>query len=140
MDLKQTPVGKVMSSDLITLAPEDKLIEVKKIFDKYRIHHIPIVRGKTIIGIVSYTDYVHFVRGYTQSEEDKQKDDERLNSFTTEQIMTRGLAKLDPGDRINVAIEVFKVNLFHAIPVVENDELVGIVTTHDIIRLLAEEG
>jgi acetoin utilization protein AcuB len=51
--------------------------------------------------------------------------------------MTKGLAKLDPEDRINVALEIFLVNRFHAIPVVKNEELVGIVTTYDIIKTLA---
>jgi len=46
---------------------------------------------------------------------------------------------LDPNDRINVALEIFMVNRFHAIPVVENDELIGILTTYDIIKALATE-
>jgi acetoin utilization protein AcuB len=53
--------------------------------------------------------------------------------------MTKGLAKLNPNDRINIALEIFMVNRFHAVPVVENDELVGIVTTYDIIKALASE-
>jgi acetoin utilization protein AcuB len=51
--------------------------------------------------------------------------------------MTTKLAKLEPSDKINVALEVFKENLFHGIPIVNNDALVGIVTTYDIIKHLA---
>ena len=53
--------------------------------------------------------------------------------------MTTGLAKLEPDDRINVALDVFCVNLFHALPVVKDNELVGILTPFDIIKTLAEE-
>ncbi|HQU60501.1 MAG TPA: CBS domain-containing protein, partial [Saprospiraceae bacterium] len=50
------------------------------------------------------------------------------------------LAKLNPNARINVALEIFMENRFHAVPVVEeNGELVGIVTTFDIIKALAAE-
>ncbi|MDX1665798.1 MAG: CBS domain-containing protein [Saprospiraceae bacterium] len=49
------------------------------------------------------------------------------------------MAKLSPKDRINVALEIFMENRFHAIPVVSDNELVGIVTTFDIIKELASE-
>ena len=53
--------------------------------------------------------------------------------------MTQGIATLEPNDRINVALQIFMENLFHAIPVVEDDEVVGILTTYDIIKALQEE-
>ena len=53
--------------------------------------------------------------------------------------MTTGLAKLSPEERINVALEVFMANRFHAIPVVDDGDLVGIVTTFDIMKELNTE-
>ena len=55
--------------------------------------------------------------------------------------MTKGLAKLTPDQRINVALEIFLENRFHAIPVVEEQsgELIGIITTFDVIKALASE-
>ena len=55
--------------------------------------------------------------------------------------MTKGLAKLTPDQRINVALEIFMENRFHAIPVLDeaSGELVGIITTFDIIKALATE-
>ena len=65
----------------------------------------------------------------------------RLNNYSAKDIMTKKLAKLDPDDKIIIALEVFKENLFHAIPVVDNEKIVGIVTTFDIIKRLAiDEG
>ena len=69
---------------------------------------------------------------------DEMLEKSRLNNYTAEEIMTTGIAKLGPNDRIAVALEVFKENLFHAIPIVEKDELVGLITTFDIIRALSE--
>jgi predicted transcriptional regulator len=63
----------------------------------------------------------------------------RLNNYTAKDIMTKKLAKLDPDDKINVALEVFRENLFHAIPVVQNERIVGILTTFDIINNLAKD-
>lgn len=133
------PVKNIMTKNLITVNPEDKLTVVQDIFEKNNIHHIPVVRYKKIEGIISKTDFVHFVRGFTKNEEDKFVNEARLRAYRAEDIMTKGLAKVEPSDRINVVLEVFLVNRFHAVPVVDNDELVGIVTTFDIIKNLANE-
>ncbi len=133
------PIKTIMSSDLITVNPADKLTLVKEIFDEHNIHHIPVVRFKELVGIISKTDFLHFLRGFSPNDEDRFVNYARLRAYTAEEIMTKGLAKLDPDDRINVALEIFLVNRFHAIPVVKNDELVGILTTYDIIKSLAKE-
>lgn len=133
------PVKKIMTTKLITVNPKDKLTAVKEIFDNNKIHHIPVVRYKEIVGIISKSDFLHFLRGFNRNEEDRFVNDARLRVYNAEDIMTSGLAKVNPEDRINVALEVFLENRFHAIPVIEGTELVGIITTFDIIRALAKE-
>lgn len=129
-----------MTRDLITVEPGEKLATVKEIFDQHRIHHIPVVdEDDRLVGLISKTDFKHFIRGMQRSDYDTLLEQSRLNNYTAAEIMTRGLAKLEPQDRINVALEIFKENLFHAIPIVENGRLVGILTSFDIIHALAEE-
>ena len=134
------PVKSIMSSKLITVNPEDKLSRIQEIFDQNNIHHLPVVRFKEIIGLVSKTDFLHFIRGFNQNEEDRFVNEARMRAYTAQDIMTTGLAKLNPNDRINVALELFMVNRFHAVPIVaEGNELVGILTTFDIIKAAAQE-
>ncbi len=133
------PVKTIMSKDLITVTPTDKLTVVKEIFDENNIHHLPVVRFKELVGIISKSDFLHFLRGFSPNDEDRFVNFARLRAYNAEDIMTKGIAKLDPEDRINVALEIFMVNRFHAIPVVKDGDLVGIVTTYDIIRTLAKE-
>ena len=133
------PVKSIMTTKLITVNPKDKLTVVKEIFDTNKIHHIPVVRYKEIIGIISKSDFLHFLRGFNRNEEDRFVNEARLRVYNAEDIMTTGIAKLTPDDRINVALEIFMENLFHAIPVIENGDLVGILTTLDVIRALAGE-
>jgi acetoin utilization protein AcuB len=134
------PVKTIMSSHLFTVNPEDKLTQIQEIFDQHNIHHIPVVRFKELVGMVSKTDFLHFIRGFNHNEEDRFVNEARLRAYTAKDIMTTGLAKLKPNDRINVALEIFLVNRFHAIPIVEdNNELVGILTTFDIIKAVAGE-
>ncbi len=132
------PVSTIMTKKLLTVNPKDKLSVVKEIFDTHKIHHLPVVRYKTIVGMLSKTDLLYFLKGvtYDNGYEDM-LNEARLSNYTADEIMTTGLAKISSKDRIGVAVEVFKENLFHAIPIVDDGELVGILTTYDIIRSLS---
>lgn len=133
------PVSKFMTQKLVTVVPGDKMSVVKEIFDTQRIHHIPVVRYKTLVGVISKTDFMHFLRGIELTPYDKLVESSRLHHYTVEDIMTTGIATLESSERLNVALQIFAENLFHAIPIVDNDELVGLITTFDIIKMLVDE-
>ena len=133
------PVSSIMTKKVIAVGPEDELSLVKEIFEKNHIHHLPVVRHDTLVGMVSKTDFDVYYRTLSRHFEDKFVNDTLLRVHRVKEIMTAKLAKVEPDDRINVALEVFKVNRFHALPVVENGELVGILTTYDIINALSNE-
>ena len=128
-----------MTRKLIAVSPTDTMSEVKAIFDQHRIHHIPVVRYKKLVGIISKSDLQHFLRGVLTSEHDQQVEKSRLETYTAEDVMTTGVATLSSTDRINVALQLFLENIFHAIPIVDDDELVGMLTTFDIIKALSDE-
>ena len=48
--------------------------------------------------------------------------------------MTKKLAKVESTDKIGTAAEVFMEHLFHALPVVDDGKLVGIVTSFDLLK------
>lgn len=131
------PISTIMVTDLVTVNPEENLAHVKKIFDTHTFHHLPVVRFRKIVGIISKTDFSHFTGGLNHGNEASMPN--ILEQTKAEDIMTKGIGKLEPDDRINVALEIFSKNWFHALPVVKNDELVGIVTTQDVIRAILNE-
>ncbi|MEY3366959.1 MAG: hypothetical protein RI973_114 [Bacteroidota bacterium] len=128
-----------MSKNLLVVTPDDSVQVAKEIFEKHNIHHIPVVKYKSIVGMVSKSDFLHFLHGFKGNDMDKFIDETRLRSWRVEEIMTKGLAKIDSAEPIRNVLEVFLVNRFHAIPIVDNEELVGIVTTFDIIKAVANE-
>lgn len=130
------PVSTIMTKDLITISPNDPIEVISKIFGTKRIHHLPVIEDGQLVGIVSKSDYLFFRRGYSQ---ETQMDDQRIKKHKASEIMIKGIAKLEPSDRINVALEIFKENILHAIPVVEDGKLRGIITPLDIIRHLADD-
>ena len=48
-------------------------------------------------------------------------------------IMTRYPVTLDPDDTVGLAADIFLANKFHALPIVEDNELIGLITTHDLL-------
>lgn len=135
------PISSLMTDHkhLVTVAPEEPLSKVKEIFSTHKFHHIPVVRFREIVGIISKTDFEFFMGGASHYEEDRYVNELRLERTHAEEIMTKRLGKLAPDDRINVALEIFLINRFHALPVVEDGELVGIVTPFDIMSKLAQQ-
>ncbi|MBT8190766.1 MAG: CBS domain-containing protein [Saprospiraceae bacterium] len=132
-------VSTIMTNNPVRLSPYDPLVKVKSIFEKMNIHHIPVVDEGKLVGIVSKADFLFFKRGFNNTNVIQKMEEIRLNNYVVKDIMTSGLAKLEPDDKINVALEIFKKNIFHAIPVVKDGRLVGILTTHDIINRLADD-
>lgn len=133
------PVSTIMSTDLVTITPGESLVAVREIFDKNNIHHIPVVHYKEIVGLISKTDYLYFKQGCVGGVGGKEKQTYQLNQWKAEEIMTSKLAKLEHDDPIRTALDLFRLNRFHALPVIENGDLVGIITPHDIIEALASE-
>ena len=131
------PVSEIMTSDLITLGPSASIADVASIFKQHKIHHIPIVVEDKLVGIVSKSDFLSFKRGFLGDRDDEKVEEIRQQNYEVSTIMTTGIATMEQDERINVALEIFKENLFHAIPIVNDDKLVGVLTTHDIIKTLA---
>jgi acetoin utilization protein AcuB len=135
------PISSLMTDykHLVTVSPEDTLEKVKEIFDTHKFHHIPVVNFREIVGIVSKIDFEHFLGGAAMYGDNNMVSEQRLREARVKDIMTTHLGKVEPDDRINVALEIFTINLFHALPVVKDGELVGIITPFDILKKLADE-
>lgn len=133
------PVSKLMTRKLVTVSPLDKMSAVKEIFEKHLVHHVLVVRHTQLVGLISKMDYLQFLKGANANASDALDESARLNNYKVEDVMTKGLATLESTDRINVALQVFAENRFHALPIVDDGEVVGILTTYDIIKALLEE-
>ncbi len=135
---RNTKVGQVMTTNVMTLGPNDTMDKAQDIFRKHKIHHIPVVKNNKIVGIISQTDYLKVLHGFTLFKTQKSElyNSAILRSLLTSEVMTKQVATLHPDDTVEVAAGFFKENLFHALPIVDDEgDLVGIITTYDLINL-----
>lgn len=133
------PVSDIMTTSIITVSSNDTLEDVKAIFEKHRIHHIPVVNQGELVGMISQSDFLLFSHQPKEELHDTFLEKIRLKNYRVQDTMTQKLATLEHDDRINVALEIFRVNRFHALPVLRDKKLVGILTTFDIIDYLARD-
>ena len=132
-------VSKIMSTELITVNLSNNLVEAERLFNENSIRHIPVVSGSDIIGILSLTDLlrVSFVDTYGSDESDV--DTAVYNMLRIEQVMVKNLVSVNSTQTIKEVAEVLAKNEFHALPVVDDGKLVGIVTTTDLLNYLLEQ-
>ena len=131
------PVSSLMSTELKVLEPSDPLQAAKDIFDSSNIHHLPVVDNGGLVGMVSKTDYLYFLKHTDPESQETYVNRLRLKNYKIEEVMTKDVISINPSDTIKAALEIFAENVFHALPIITKGKLVGMITTHDIIfRLL----
>ena len=136
---RRTPISEIMTSDVITLQYNDNLETAERLFKKYNIRHVPVVSGDKIIGMLSYTDLLRISFVDAVDEDEDTVESIVYNMFTIEQVMTKNVIQVSSSVTIKEVAEVFAKKEFHAIPVVDGDKLVGIVTTTDLIKYLLSQ-
>lgn len=117
------PLSTIMTQNVITLSENDLLSDAKKILLDHDIRHIPIVDNeRTLVGILSVYDLMKI-------------DDHHKTKISM--VMTKGIAKLLPDDKIGSAAQIFGEHLFHSLPIVdESNKVVGIVTPYDVLNYI----
>jgi CBS domain-containing protein len=130
---EKVPVSEIMSTDIIALNRTDDLEYAELLFKRHKIRHIPVVAGEVIIGILSYTDLLRI--SFADAVDDNETDIDTLvyNMFTIEQVMAKNVTTVSADTSLREVAKILATNEFHALPVVNNGTLVGIVTTTDLI-------
>lgn len=137
---KNEPIKNIMSTDLVFATTQHKISEVKHLMQEHHIHHVPVVSGKSLQGLISWVDILRssfsdlFVKGDKASEE-------QLDSVASiEDIMTRDVKTIKSSETVRDGALILLGADYNGLPVVDdNDELIGMVTSKDIIRYLVEQ-
>ncbi|WP_243389313.1 CBS domain-containing protein [Avrilella dinanensis] len=136
--MKAVPVSDIMTKDLIVLNPAQSLYEAEALFKKHKIRHIPVVESKKLLGILSHSDLLRISFADLTDEEDY-VESVVYDMYTIDQVMAKAPITVNVDATVKEVAEVLSQQSFHSLPVVENDELVGIVTTTDLINYMLKQ-
>lgn len=136
---KNESITKIMSANVMTVQLGQPLSDIRKLMCEAHYHHIPIVDGKKLVGLVSFTDLMK-INVLISGADERTVDTIIDQQFTIADIMSTKLTSIRQTETVRQAAELLSKGHFHSLPVVDNDEnVVGIVTTTDLIHYLSDQ-
>lgn len=127
--MKSPTVESIMHTTPATVTPEDTLATAQDLMQRHGAHQLPVVEGERLVGILSERD-LHAHIGY-------------FERTKVDAAMTVGASTLPLSASAVEAARMILEHKVHAVPIVDGELLVGIVSTTDLLTLLVhllEEG
>lgn len=122
-----------MQTGLITVSPDSRVLDIHRMFVEEEIHGAPVVdETGALQGVISTLDLLRAVR------DDADREDWRGDA-TAADIMTRELVTVSPNAPIAEVAKTMRDQRIHRVLVVEKRELVGVITTFDLLRAFVRE-
>jgi len=122
-------VGQFMSTDLFTVSPDDLIDLAASVMDWQHIRHVPVEDQEgRLVGLVTHRGLLRMMI--------KSANHSKLT--TVREIMLTNPVTVSPSTSSLEAIELMRQNRVGCLPVVDNDQLVGIVTSYDFLEASAK--
>jgi acetoin utilization protein AcuB len=127
-------VRQIMTTGVVTVELDDKLVHVKDLFDHHRFHHLLVIDGKQLCGVVSDRDLLKAMSPNLGTIAETAKDLATLEK-RVHQIMTRKPIVLREDSSVDDAIRLFNKHRISCLPVVDSENKpIGIVTWRDLLK------
>jgi CBS domain-containing protein/gamma-glutamyl:cysteine ligase YbdK (ATP-grasp superfamily) len=122
-------VGQFMSTDLFTVRPDDLIDFAASLMDWRHIRHVPVEdREGRLVGLVTHRALLRLMtNGFSRE----------LKPITVQEIMVKDPVTVSPSTSSLEAMQLMRNRCVGCLPVVEGDQLVGIVTSYDFLEASA---
>ena len=131
-------IGRIMHTDLVTIAPEASLVDAKKLIERKKIDHLLVVNDKgKLVGIVSDRD---LKQNWASPATSLSKNElgYLLEKILVKMIMVKTVVTVTSDTTIERAAHIMQTHNISSLPVMEQGELVGIITSRDVMGVLLE--
>jgi CBS domain-containing protein len=123
-------VGQFMSTDLFTVKPDDLINLAATVMDWRHIRHVPVEDQEgRLVGLITHRGLIRLLNNGKRAGEP--------NPITVREIMVENPVTASPSTSSLAAIELMRTNRIGCLPVVEDGQLVGIVTSYDFLEASA---
>ena len=122
--MAHTFVKDVMISDLAQLDTSTTINEAAKMMDQRNIGCIIVTKDNSPIGIVTERDFVKRVAA-----------NETPLSLSINKVMSSPLIAIGPDETVWEAAQIMKTKNIHKLPVKQDNQIIGIVTTTDLVKI-----
>jgi len=120
-------VGQFMSTDLFTVSPDDLIDLAASVMDWRHIRHVPVEDQEgRLVGLITHRGLLRMMINNA----------DKLT--TVREIMIPDPVTVAPSTSSLEAMEIMRTNRVGCLPVVEGDQLVGIITSYDFLEATAK--
>ncbi|SDA69159.1 CBS domain-containing protein [Methanobrevibacter millerae] len=143
-ELDEKAVHDYMTTKVFTTTPGTPIESACKIMVRNGLRRIPIVGGeadiskaaKKLLGIVTSTDIIRFLNAKELFDNLNSNAASKVLETKLSDIMVKDAVIAEPEDSINEICELFKISNIGGVPVVRDNDVVGIITERDILRAI----
>jgi acetoin utilization protein AcuB len=133
---RRLTVAQAMTSDPVTLGPEDSLMRAVEVMRARGIRRIPVVMGGALVGLLAEGD---LKRAQPSALSDSMEEFQRVMEGTPlSRIMIATPVTVGETTPLLEAARILQTTKFGALPVVRDGTLVGILTDTDLLRCLVD--
>lgn len=122
--MDNTFVSQVMSKNVLTVEKSTSLQEAAQDMKKSNVGCVIVIENSKPLGIVTERDFVTKIAA-----------DGRPLFTDISEVMSSPLITINPEETVWEASEIMKEKRIHKLPVKENEQIIGIVTTTDIVKI-----
>ena len=131
-------VGSIMTSRVVTIAMDDSLEVIRDIFKQVKFHHLIVVDGETVVGLISDRDYFKAISPYVDTLSETHRDRATLEK-RAHQIMSPSPVTVERSCPIQEAARVMLNRSVSCLPITySNGSMAGVVTWKDVFKVFLE--
>lgn len=132
-------VKEIMNTSFMTIGSNEYLSKAEKMIYQSKLKHLPVVRAGKLVGIITKTDIKRMSFAESFDEAEAEIDENIFKMLKVAQVMTTKPFTLSSSATIKEVAEVLSDKEFRTIPIVDDGELVGMVSTRDLIKYFLEQ-
>ena len=134
---RPSPISEIMTTHLYAVQEHEPVSRACAIMAEYHLRHVPVLRGRRLVGLISHRDLCRAMPS-SLLEATEHKAHGFIDSLArVEDVMIRAPRTMRPEDTMKSALEVLIETKYGCLPIVgDHDELVGIITSHDMLLFL----
>ena len=125
-------VQQFMTSQVFTVTPRESIFKAVNLMQTKKINRLPVVNGGKLVGIVTDGD-LRAASASPATTLSKFEMNELLSKISIKDVAVKKVITCTPDALIEDAALIMRENKVGALPVMENDKLVGIITHNNIL-------
>ena len=124
-------IEAIMSTNLITVTPSATLAEARTLMHENRIHHIPVVEGDRLVGLITLTNVLAATDSFLRDPKNRI----HANDISIKDAMVDDVATVDVSASLRQAALFLEKHKIGCLPVMDDRKLVGIITDTDFVAV-----